>query len=408
MSRAATGEDQVRHAQPDARQIQQRAGDLHRPGRLHPPETVAQPGDLVRQPLVAASRLRGRRAFEMKRRGPPPGSPQDVGVELPAGPAGIENRQQQRQPQTVGGHGAEQAERAVDLDAAAAVRQAGGQVQQPVELQPPEEQAQAARSGPPQRDDDAHRPQQDRLLLRGLVGGEQRGGAERIEPGEDVVLLQVGEQRVPRVLRRQAELGRRRRDHRLGIERLRVGQGAPRRRGPDEDGPPERGRVHVVPRLEHAAVPDQLPQPPDQPVVGRMVGHVVARGLESRPGAADGRPGGRHVALGDDEQPFLLGRAQRRHFDAAGAVPRPHQVGRQHRAPAGCRGRRGAPPVRGSAAAIALLRPIADEQADGGRSIRAPSSLHRAPAPDRRRTRPAESVAAKFSRRHPAPAAGRW
>ena len=278
----------------------------------------------------------------MERRGPPLGSPQDVGVERPARTARVENGQQERQLQAVGRDRPEETERAVDLDAAGAVRRSCRQIQQPVELQPPEEQPQAARIGPLEGDDDAHRSQQDRLLLRGLVGGDQGRAADRLETNEEVILLQVREQRVPHVRRRQAEVGRRRRDHRLGRERLRVAQGAPRRRGAGEDGPPERGRVHVVPRLEHATVLDELAQPPHEPVVGLVIRHVVARRVEGLPGPADPRTRDGDVPLRDSEQSLLLVRPQRRDFDAPGAAPRPHEINRQHRAPAG--GRWSGPP----------------------------------------------------------------
>ena len=273
----------------------------------------------------------------MERRGPPLGSPQDVGVELPAGTAGVENGKQQRQLQAVGRDRPEQAERPVDLDAAGAVGQPRGDVQQPVELQPPEEQAQTAGRGPLQRDDDADRPQEYRLLPGRLVGGDERGAADRIEPGEDVILPQVGEQRFPHILRRQAELGRRRRDHRFRLEPLRIAHGPPGRGGADEDRPPQRGGVDVVPHLELAAILDELAQPPHEPVVGLVVRHVVAGRLEHRTGVADRGACGGDVLLRDGQRPFPLGRPQRRNLDALPAAPRPHEINRQHRAPGGGR-----------------------------------------------------------------------
>ena len=331
------GEHQVRDAQADAGQFEQRVRDLDRPGCLHLPETADQPGDLVRQRFVVAKPVRNRRAFEMERRGPPLGSPQDVGVELPAGTAGVENGKQQRQLQAVGRDRPEQAERPVDLDAAGAVGQPRRDVQQPVELQAPEEQAHAARIGPLQRDDDADRAQEYRLLAGRLVGGDERGAADRIESGEYVILPQVGEQRVPHILLRPAELGRRGRDHRLGLEPLRIAHGPPGRGGADEDRPPQRGGVDALPYLEPAAILDELAQPPHEPVVGLVVRHVVAGRLERRTGAADRGACGGDELLRDGQRPVPFGRPQRRHLDTSPATPRPHEINRQHRTPGGGR-----------------------------------------------------------------------
>ena len=188
-----------------------------------------------------------------------------------------------------------------------------------------------------QPDDDAHGPQQYRLPLRQLVGGDQRRTADRVEPAEDVVLPQVGEERVPDVGRRQAELGRRRRHHRLGIERRRVVEYAPGRRGAGEYRPPERRGVDVVPHLEPAAVLDELAQSPHQPVVGRVVGHIVARRLEDGTGITDRCAGGGDVLFRHGQEPIPLGRSQRRNLDTRTAASGPYEIRRQHCAPAGGR-----------------------------------------------------------------------
>ena len=122
-----------------------------------------------------------------------------------------------------------------------------------------------------------------------------------------MVRFQVREQGVGDVDDRHVEAVRPRRDGGVAVEDRRVVQIAPGFRGPSEDGPPQRGRVHVVAHFERAAVADELPQPLDQLVVGGCGRHVVARGLELSARAADPVAGGRYVRLRDGKQTLALG-----------------------------------------------------------------------------------------------------